>query len=171
MPLAVEGREEISGAAGKQTAISATHSMNPHRAIAVVALALGGCNAIVHTPPRTSVELALAKKPELVRLASTPETSGSVKPEPRFTTRRSAYVPPVEPELPTNDRIEAVAEIFTRGKEALEAGKNDEAIKAFQEATNLDPQFSDGWVYLGVAYDSAGQSEKAKAAYQRAKSP
>jgi len=147
------------------------HSMKAHCTVTFVALAFGGCSAIVHTPPHTSVEIALAKKPELVRLATAPSAVSTVKAEPRLTSYRSVYVPPVEPELPTNDRIEAVADTFTRGKEAFEAGRNEEAIKAFQEATKLDPQFSEGWVYLAMAYDSAGQTEKAKAAYQRATSP
>ena len=127
------------------------------------ALVLCGCNAIVHTPPHTSVELVLAKKPEVVRMAST------VKAEPRLTGYRLTQVPPVEPELPTNDRVEAVAESFTRGKEALEAGKNEEAIKAFEEATKLDPEFADAWEYLAQAHEAAGQTEKAKTAYQQAK--
>jgi len=147
--------------------------MKTHRAtVFVAALALSGCGAIVHVPPHTSVEIALAKKPEVVRLASTPTPPpGSAQPEPRFTARRSVYVPPVEPELPTNDRIEAVADVFTRGKEALEAGKTDAAIKAFQEATKLDPEFSEAWTYLGMSYDAAGKPDKSKAAYQRAKTP
>ena len=118
------------------------------------------------------MEIALAKRPEVVRLASAPAATPAtptVRSEPRLTSYRSVNVPPVEPELPTNDRVEAVAETFTRGKEALEAGKKDEAIKAFQEATNLDPEFSDAWQYLALAYESTGQMEKAKAAYQHAK--
>lgn len=146
--------------------------MKVHCTITFAALALCGCNAIVHTPPRTSVEIALAKKPELVRLASAPtapETAMSVKPEPRLTTRRSVYVTPVEPELPTNDRIEAVADTFTRGKDALLLGKNADAIKAFEESTTLDPQFKEAWENLAVAYEADGQPEKAKAALEHAK--
>lgn len=146
--------------------------MNVHRTVTLAALAFCGCNAIVHTPPHTSVEIALAKKPELVRLPPAlvaSATGGSVKPEPRLTTRRSVYVPPVEPELPTNDRIEAVADTFTRGKEALLGGKNAEAIKAFEESTKLDPEFKEAWENLAVAYEADGQPEKAKAALEHAK--
>ena len=127
------------------------------------ALFLSGCSAVVHTPAHTSVELALAKRPDVIRMADT------VKAEPRLTGYRLAHVPPVEPELPTNDRVEAVAESFTRGKEALEAGKHEEAIHEFSEATKLDPEFSEAWEYLAQAHEAAGESEKAKAAYQHAK--
>ena len=127
-------------------------------------VALSGCNSLVHTPARTSVEVALARKPEVVRLAA------SVHPEPRMTSYRSVFVPPVEPELPTNDRIEAVAMTFTRGKEALEAGKTEEAIKAFEEAVKFDAEFADAWQLLAQAYEQAGQPAKAKAAFQRSAS-
>jgi tetratricopeptide (TPR) repeat protein len=134
-----------------------------YRPIAGAALLLSGCSAMVHTAPHSSVELVLAKRPDVVRMAET------MKAEPRLTGYRLAHVPPVEPDLPTNDRIEAVAETFTRGKEAFEAGKNAEAINAFEEATKLDPEFADAWEYLARAHEAAGQREKAKAAYQQAK--
>lgn len=118
---------------------------------------------MVHTPPHSSVELVLAKRPEVIQMADT------LKAEPRLTGYRSADLPPVEPALPTNDRVEAVAVSFTRGKEALEAGKSEEAINAFQDATKLDPEFADAWEYLAQAHEAAGQIEQAKAAYQQAK--
>src|SRR4051812_47465552 len=97
--------------------------MNARFPAILASLALCGCGSIVHTPPRTSVEIALAKRAEVVRLAA------SAHPEPRLTSYRSVFVPPVEPELPTNDRIEAVAETYTRGMESLTAGQTDAAIK------------------------------------------
>jgi len=126
--------------------------------------ALCGCSSIVHTPARTSVEVALAKRAEVVRLAA------SAHPEPRLTSYRSVSVPAVEPELPTNDRIEAVAETYTQGMEALGAGKNDEAVKALEEATKLDPGFAEAWQHLAEAYEKAGQNEKAMNAYAKSKS-
>jgi tetratricopeptide (TPR) repeat protein len=134
-----------------------------HRTIAGAALLLSGCSAVVHSPAHTSVEFALAKRPDVVRMADT------VKAERRLTGYRLTHVPAVEPELPTNDRVEAVAESFTRGKEALEAGRKEEAISAFSEAAKLDPEFADAWEYLARAHEAAGQTEKAKAAYQKAK--
>ena len=125
-------------------------------------LALSGCGSFVHTPPRTSVELALARKPEVVRLAE------SAHPEPRLTSYRSVYVQPVEPDLPTNQGVEMVAEAFTRGKEAAGAGKLDEAISAFEEATKMEPGFADAWQALAQAYEQAGNPAKAKDAFQRA---
>jgi len=67
----------------------------PHNigsALAILLLAMPGC---VHTPPGTSVELALAKKAELIRL---PNTSA--------VTASGRKVQPPEPELPNlDDRI------------------------------------------------------------------
>jgi tetratricopeptide (TPR) repeat protein len=138
--------------------------MNARFLIIPACAVLGGCGSIVHTPPRTSVEIALAKRAEVVRLAE------SAHPEPRLTSYRSAFVPPVEPELPTNDRIEAVAEKYTHGMEALNAGQTDEAIKSLEEATKIDPGFADAWQHLAEAYEKAGQNAKAVEAYAKSKS-
>ena len=135
--------------------------MNFRRFSALAGFALGGCGSIVHTPPRTSVEVALARKPEVIRLAE------SGHPEPRLTSYRSVFVPPIEPELPTNTGVEMVAEAFTRGKTAMDAGKVGEAIQAFEEATKIEPEFADAWQALAQAYEQAGQAAKAKEAFQR----
>jgi tetratricopeptide (TPR) repeat protein len=139
--------------------------MNLQHAVTFVgmSLALGGCSSVVHTPAHTSVEIALARKAVVTRM---PETVHS---EPRLTSYRAVYVPAVEPALPTNDRIEAVAETFTRGKDALQAGKNDEAIQAFQEATKVDDRFGDAWEYLAHAYEKVGKTQEAKDAFQHYK--
>ena len=94
--------------------------------IASAAIGLGaGC---VHTPPGTSVEIALAKKAQLIRLPVTEQapllvatTGGSGGP--------GTPVPFAEPQLPImDDRVEAEAEAFTRGKFAMADGNDQEAI-------------------------------------------
>jgi tetratricopeptide (TPR) repeat protein len=155
---------------GKPRAISFPHiSMNARLIFSTFAgFALWGCGSIVHTPARTSVEVALAKRAEVIRLAE------SAHPEPRLTSYRGSTVnvPAVEPELPalsTNDRIEAVAESYTHGMEALNAGKTDEAVKALEEATKLDPGFAEAWEHLAEAYEKVGQNAKAMDAYAKSK--
>ena len=138
--------------------------MNSCHLLIFASLALCGCSSIVHTPARTSVEVALAKRAEVVRLAA------SAHPEPRRTSYRAVNVPAVEPELPTNDRIEAVAETYTQGMEALSAGKTEEAVKSLEETTKLDPGFADAWQHLAEAYEKTGQNEKAMNAYAKSKS-
>ena len=128
---------------------------------------LAGCAHVVHMPPGTSVELALAKKPEVLRMPSTPAPLLAQNSSPRV---RDLHLPPVEPTLPMNDSVGAVADAYTRGRDALEAGKNSEAINFLKQAVQSDPQFSDAWQQLAVAYEKNGQTDKAKEAYQHSKS-
>lgn len=141
--------------------------MNTHTLPALAALLVfAGCANVVHVPPGTSVEVALAKKPELLRLPLPPPGPlVANNPAPRS---RHIYVPPVEPTLPTNDRIEAVAEFFTEGADLMENGKNDEAISALEKAVQADPGYSDAWEQLGRAYEKKGNAKKAREAFRHA---
>lgn len=123
-------------------------------------LAIAAC---VHTPPGTSVEIALAKRAELVRLPKPPE------PPPSEVAR----IKPVEPDLPNEtkaaDKLELVADAFTRGQFAMKAGRDVEAISAFEEAVKLDPNFSEGWQNLAILYEKTGQPKKAMEAFRKSK--
>src|SRR5262245_44711612 len=116
------------------------------------AVLVTGCAQIVHVTPGTSVELALARKPEVVRM---PESVLAHTQAP--VTTRGAYLKTVEPTLPTSDSVTAVAEAYTRGKDAATAGRTDEAIVAFLQAVELDPTFGDAWQQLALAYEKAGK--------------
>ena len=120
-----------------------------------------GC---VHTPPGTSVEIALAKKAQLIRLPAPP-------PELVVATRAPAVrVPAVEPELPVmEDRVEAEAEAFTRGKFAMADGHDEEAIAAFEETVKIDPTHQEAWQHLAALYEKTGSEKKAVAAFRRSK--
>ena len=123
----------------------------------IVALASAVLTACVHTPPGTSVEIALAKKPELVRLPA---------PEPVETPAGSRGV---EPELPKSDKVDEVAEAFTRGQFCMQAGKDAEAIAAFEQAVKIDPTFTEAWNHLALLYEKTGQEKKALEAFRRSK--
>ena len=125
--------------------------MKPHRFLLPAALALTAC---VHTPPGTSVNVALAKKAELVRLPGTP------------TDGRMAVI---EPELPGNSTMERVAEAFSRGQFCMQAGKDAEAIAAFEDAVKIDPAFSEAWQHLAILYAKIGNEKKALEAFRRAR--
>jgi len=103
----------------------------------VLALALAAC---VHTPPGTSVNVALAKRAELVRSVAPP------LPPP-------GSLPVIEPELPGNSTVELVAE----------------AIAAFEEAAKIDPGFTEAWQHLAILYAKIGQEKKALEAFRRAR--
>src|SRR6187431_3214817 len=98
-------------------------------AVAVVS----GCSAfknleVVHIPPGQSMNERLAKKADLVRL-------------PAPATPALGSGPAVEPPLPGNSNVERVAEAYSRGEFCLGAGKDDEAVAAFEEVVKIDPTF------------------------------
>jgi tetratricopeptide (TPR) repeat protein len=133
----------------------------PKITFAVFVFLLGGCAGlkVTHVPPGESLNVALAQKPELVRLpAPTPE-AGSVP----------GTVPAVEPELPGQSVVERVAEAYSRGEFCLAAGKDVEAIAAFEEAVKIDPAFTEAWQQLAALYEKQGDSKKALQAFRRAK--
>lgn len=141
----------------------------PHPTIKILSLAaaacvLGGCSAlksieVTHVPPGESINVALAKKPELVRLpAPLP-----LAPDP------SAKVSAAAPALPEDSTVERVAEAYSRGEFCLGAGKDEEAISAFEEAVKIDPAFTEAWQQLAFLYEKKGNSKKAMEAFRRAK--
>jgi tetratricopeptide (TPR) repeat protein len=126
------------------------------------AAALAAC---VHTPPGTSVEVALAKRAELIRLAHV---------APAHTGARSSggsYIrlPAVEPPLPQADNLERIAEATSRADFLMQTGNEPEAIAAYEEAVQIDPALGDVWQMLADLYEKAGHPEKAAEAAKRAK--
>jgi tetratricopeptide (TPR) repeat protein len=113
---------------------------------------------VTHVPPHQSLDVALAKKAEVVRLPVRAPASGI-----------AGRVPAVEPELPENSVLERVAEAYSRGEFCLEAGKDEEAIAAFEEAVKIDPAFTEAWQQLAMLYEKKGDSKKALNAFRRAK--
>jgi len=136
--------------------------------LASIALALGGCShlKLTHIPPGESMNAALAKKAELVRLPVTTPEPGTVAPGGRVA---HGGVPAVEPELPGTSVDERVAEAYSRGEFCLGAGKEDEAISAFEEAVKIDPAFTQAWHHLAMLYEKQGKSKKALEAFRQAK--
>jgi Tetratricopeptide repeat len=121
-----------------------------------------GLVACTHTPPGTSVQVALAKKAELVRLPGPPpgDLAGAMP---------VGGLPIIEPELPGTSAVERVGEAFSRGQFCMEAGKDAEAITAFQETVKIDPGFTEAWQHLAILYAKVGQEKKSLDAYHRAK--
>ena len=132
--------------------------------------AAGLATGCVHTPPGTSVEIALAKKAQLIRL---PVMVTSVAPQIARSGGSDGSGTPVafvEPELPImDDRVEAEAEAFTRGKFAMADGHDEEAIAAFEETVHIDPTHQEAWQHLAVLYEKAGSGKKAVDAFRRSK--
>src|SRR5690242_9704988 len=100
-------------------------------AMAAAALALGACGHVelTHVPPGESLAVAMAKKPQLVRLPTPPPGA----------TPQQASSP--NGGMREGDKISHVAEAYSRGEFCLNAGKDDEALAAFLEVVKLDPSF------------------------------
>lgn len=124
-------------------------------------------SACVHTPPGTSVELALAKKAEVVRFPAPPPTAPEYAGSPGNSRGR---IPAVEPELPSSDTVERVADAFSRGQFCMTTGNHEDAILAFLEVVQIDPNFSDAWHNLAALYEKTGQDAKALDAFRKSKS-
>jgi len=131
-------------------------------AVASAALAFGACGhvEVTHVPPGQSMGVALAKKPELVRLPGPPP--GAVAPQ---TTQD----PRLNTGMAEGDKLAHVAEAFSRGQFCMNAGKDDEAIAAFQDVVKSDPSFTEAWQYLATLYEKKGDNKKAIEAFRRAK--
>lgn len=124
--------------------------------------ALVGCGnlKVTHVPRGESVEIALAKRPEVVRVP-TPAT-----PVPRATAPAGANVAPMLP-----DKTSQVADAFTRGQFSMQTGNDEAAIQAFQEAVRIDPKFKEAWSNLAALYERSGQEKLALEAFRRSKQP
>ncbi len=131
-------------------------------------LAMGGCAnmKLTHVPPGESVEVALAKKAELIRMPAPPASAMTAT---GAAGASGVHVPAVEPELPGTSTMERVAEAYSRGEFCLGAGKDDEAIAAFEEAVKIDPAFTEAWQQLAMLYEKKGSSKKAIEAFRRSK--
>ncbi|HEY2343951.1 MAG TPA: tetratricopeptide repeat protein [Chthoniobacteraceae bacterium] len=114
--------------------------------------------ACVHTPPGTSVEVALAKKPQVLRLPATPA------PLVAKNTQKAS----VGQNLP-EEKTEKVADAFSRGDFCMKAGRDQEAIDAFREAVKLEPKFSEAWNNLAILYEKEGQEDLAVDAFRKSK--
>jgi len=51
----------------------------------------------------------------------------------------------------------------------MSAGKDDEAVAAFQEAVRIDPTFTEAWQHLAALYEKKGDNKKAIDAFRKSK--
>jgi Flp pilus assembly protein TadD len=126
--------------------------------IPIFALAGFIAAACVHTPPGTSVEIALAKKPQILHLPATPAPVVAKNTQGSSTGQN----------LP-EARTEKVADAFSRGDFCMKAGKDQEAIAAFSEAVKLEPKFTEAWSNLAILYEKEGQEGLALDAFRKSK--
>lgn len=125
-----------------------------HLLVTLTAVALAGCT---HTPPGTSVEIALAKRPDVVRVPKPPAPAAT----PGSPSGGASSVQP--------EKTELVADAFSRGEFCMKTGADEEAIAAFREVVRLDPKFSEAWSNLAALYEKGGQEKLAMEAFRKSK--
>jgi tetratricopeptide (TPR) repeat protein len=120
------------------------------------AVVTGGCT---HTPPGTSVLVALARRPEVVAYPAPPPSA-----QPKNTVATGGTTARIEPE-----KTELVADAFSRAEFCLGTGNDDAAIAAFREVVKIDPKHGDAWNKLAMLYEKTGQEPLAMDAFRKAK--
>ena len=58
-------------------------------------------------------------------------------------------------------------EAYADGRKAIKLKKYDVAIDKFKEAVRINPQYKDGWFYLGKTYDFINRNEEAIEAFRK----
>ena len=71
--------------------------------------------------------------------------------------------------MPVQDKTDRVADAFSRGEFCMKAGKDEEAIAAFREAVQIDPNFTEAWGNLAILFEKAGQEKLAMEAFRKSK--
>lgn len=142
---------------------------------AVLSVGLAGCGAqFTHVKPGQSARQALAEKNAPLPLV--PVVPGDMPVDASQSVAGPLMPPPLppdirpEPGLPeATEAANKVADAYTRGTFAMQAGQNEEAIVALEEAVKLDPNFTDAWTKLVKLYERTGNHAKAAAAYKKLK--
>jgi hypothetical protein len=144
-------------------------------AVSAAALQLAACSGVnvTHVAPGKSARASVAEK-------SQPRQAPSEAPLPAempvaAATRGqlpSEPLPPLptgEVQIPTGTAdAEGVADSYSRGSFAMQAGQYPEAIAALEQAVKIDPDFTDAWGKLAILYQKTGNSTKATDAFKQA---
>jgi tetratricopeptide (TPR) repeat protein len=130
---------------------------------------LPGCAYIQHVPPGQSLSVAMARKADLVALPAPPPQA-----QPPALAIAQADLPSDTLKVPATAMMpvpetEDVADAYTLGNLCLQQGRYNDAIAAYEKAVQRDPTFADAWNKLALAYQDAGQDDKAMEAFKKYK--
>jgi len=147
-------------------------------AAASAALHFTACSKleVTHVPPGKSARSSLAQR-DAGRQGIAGALPPGALPAPAGTTPPNHTAEMPLPQLPSGDVSipsgnstgEKVADSYSRGTFAMQAGQDAEAVTALEETVKLDPDFTDAWGKLAILYQKNGQSAKATDAFKRAK--
>jgi hypothetical protein len=145
-------------------------------AAALAVLHFTACSGvkITHVAPGKSASAVLA---ENSRPKETPADLTAPGGMPVAATMPGQLPQQALPPLPTGDVNipgasgggDGVADAYSRGTFAMQAGQNAEAIAALEQTVKLDPDFTDAWGKLAILYQKTGNSAKATDAFKKAK--
>jgi len=114
----------------------------------------------------------MAKKAQLVALPEPPPQAVAVNNPQGAAVNNPDTLAPLPatgaPPLPDQE-TEKVADAFTLGNLCLQQGRYADAIAAYESAVKEDPSFAEAWNNLAIAYQDAGQDDKAMAAFRKYK--
>lgn len=92
--------------------------------------------------------------------------SGSIQPYLRQLTERGDFGIPTRTAA---DNVTKAKELSKQGDDALKAGKTEDAIELYREATTLDPNLAAAYISLAKAYAKLGRNAEASWANRKAK--
>ena len=154
------------------------HMKTATLSLSTIALAaiLAGCGAeFTHVKPGQSARQYLTSRNAPLPLVPVVPGDNSLP----ATATRGAAGPLTPPPLPdinplpslpdTGDTASKVADAYTHGSFAMQAGQNAEAIASLEEAVKLDPNFTDAWTKLVKLYERTGNTKKAAEAFKKLK--
>jgi hypothetical protein len=145
-------------------------------AITLAAFHCAACSGVkvTHVAPGKSARAAIAARDVPEQMPADSTAPGDM---PVVSSTHDQLPPEALPPLPSGEvqipsgtaTAEGVAEAYSRGTFAMQAGQNTEAIAALEQAVKLDPDFTDAWGKLAILYQKSGNSTKATEAFKRAK--
>lgn len=148
----------------------------PFLSAALAAFHFTACSGVqvTHVAPGKSASALLAEREraahtpaETAQPGGMPVTAGT---SGRMASEPLPPLPSGEVKIPGgNGSGNGVADAYSRGTFAMQAGQTAEAIGAFEQTVKLDPDFTDAWGKLAILYQKSGNSAKATEAFKKAK--
>ncbi len=129
---------------------------------------------ITHVAPGKSAAAALAERNAAqampVEATATADIPVAIPTHAQLPAEALPPLPAGAVQIPNGTAAaEGVADAYSRGTFAMQAGQTGEAIAALEQAVKLDPDFTDAWGKLAILYQKSGDSLKATEAFKRAK--
>jgi len=153
-------------------------TVRPFQSLAATLLALhfAACSGVqvTHVTPGKSAaaEIAARNRPQQQSASALPPGGTALAATAPVPVSAEALPPLPSGQVNVPDASgsgSGVADAYSRGTFAMQAGQDAEAISAFEQTVKLDPDFTDAWGKLAILYRKTGNSVKAMDAFKKAK--